>query len=459
VEPARQTAWSNNPNRVLSPDLYAALVAQGAVELELGAELAKREGYAGDKFRSLVYMAQRAPSHAEALEMRRRNEISDAQLRHTFGKEQIEQQYWDALAELVEDRLSPQVVALAVVRGLMQDPGLLPVGPPSTVGNVPAFPVSTLDTLDESASGGFGRERLQVLAGIMGRPMGPESAAFAYFRDILKRADYDRAISEGDVRNEWADAILETQRAIPSVADYVNARIRGWITDDEMNAGTARHGMSAADTHLLYLRTGRPAAPGQMQTAAARGIDGPDGKPMDRTQFLKGIAESDIRPEWGPMLWGIRHAYPPLFQVNRLVQAGAIDTDTAITWLEYDRYAPEVLAALRKYFDGLAPAAVKHPYTAKAESQLWTATHRSYVVDTINDTTARESLAQLGLGESEIDSVLVLWDHEKGITVKPLTPSQIKKAYTTNQITIDDAIARLEAQGRDDADARLYLTQ
>jgi hypothetical protein len=159
------------------------------------------------------------------------------------------------------------------------------------------------------------------------------------------------------------------------------------------------------------------------------------------------------------MLWGIRHAYPPLFQVNRLVQAGAIDTDTAIQWLEYDRYAPEVLAALRKYFDGLAPAAAKHPYTAKAESQLWTAIHRSYVIDTVNDVTAREALAQLGIDQAEQDAILVLWDHEKAITVKPLTPSQIKKAYTTNQITIDDAIARLEAQGRDDADARLYLTQ
>jgi hypothetical protein len=118
-----------------------------------------------------------------------------------------------------------------------------------------------------------------------------------------------------------------------------------------------------------------------------------------------------------------------------------------------------VLAALRTYFDSLKPAATKHPYTAKAESQLWTAIHRSYVIDSINDVTARDALEQLGIDEAEIDSILVLWDHEKGVTVKPLTPSQIKKAYTTNQITIDDAVARLEAQGRDDADARLYLTQ
>jgi hypothetical protein len=380
VEGARQTNWSNNQLRVLSPELNAMLVAQGAIGLGAAAAQAEREGIDRGRFDELVYLAQRAPTYGEAQDLRRRDKISRAQLFHSFAKAQIEEQYWDALADLVDDRLSPPIVALAIVRGLMQNPGILPVGPPTSEGKIKAFPVSDIDPVAESAAGGFDKGRLAVLAGISGRPMGPESAAAAVFRDILEKVDYDRAISEGDVRNEWANAIFETARQIPSVANYVTAHLKAWINEDEMNTGVARHGMSKEDAHLLYLAAGRPAAPGQMATAAARGIDGPDGRPMDRAQFLKGIAESDIRPEWGPMLWESRFLYPPLFQIGRLVGAEAITPATAIEWLRKDRYPQEVLDALLPYYQSLVGSGTTvSPWVTKARNQLWTAIHRNFL--------------------------------------------------------------------------------
>jgi hypothetical protein len=430
------------------------LVAQGIAEFDPAAEQAKRSGYDANKFRGLVELEKAGPPVAEALNLRRRDRITAAQFEHALAKSQVEPQYWDALKELVDERLDPPVIALAIVRGIISDPGFLPVGPPSATGKVPAFPTSAIDALQEAASSGYNRERLFVETAIAGRPMGPESAASAVFRNIIERVDYDRAIAEGDVRNEWASAIFETSRQIATVADYVQAHLKGWIPEAEMYAGAARHGMSQEDTRLIYLRSGRPAAPGQMATAVARGIDGPDGTPMNRAQFLKGIAESDIRPEWGPMLWDSRFLYPPLFQLTRLVQAGAINADTAADWAKNDRYPPEVVNALHAYWSQ-SGTATGSPYIGRAQTQLWGTLHRTFVARETNVTQARAAMRSLQIPTDDQTNILALWQAERDLIRKQLTPAQLKKAFnkaakneaTGQPWTRDEVLAELVNQG------------
>ena len=461
VEPAKQQAWADNPNRILDAGRMAALVAQGGIDLTAAYNTAKRDGFDKDKLDALVYLAQRAPTYAEAQDLKRRGKINLQQLYHAFAKEQIEVQYWAALADLVDERLSPEVVALAVVRGLLPDPGILPVGPPTAVGKVPAFPQQNIPPFTEAAAGGIDEARLKVLAGIAGRPMGPEAAAAAVFRNILERVDYDRAIAEGDVRNEWADSIFETARQIPSVADYINAEIRGWINTAERNAGIARHGMRPADGDLLYLRTGRPAAPGQMATAAARGINGPDGVPMNRAQFLKGIRESDIRPEWGEMLWEARFLYPPLFQLTRLVQAGAITADVAAEWATKDRYPPEVVTALHAFWS--QPVAGTDPDAQReklAVSQAIASLKKRFLAEKIDGSGVVQGLELLGVKPAPAGRILETWTIEQGWTEKLLTPSQIKKAYRGNTLTQAEAVQALMTQYRyTEGDAMTLLNE
>ena len=116
VEPGRQKAWSAHPNQVLDPGLYARLVAQGAIDIDIGRPLAARSGYNEDQFNRLVHLAQSAPDLADTLELWRRKKISEPLVDHALAKAQIEKQYWDGLKELFHARLSPQVAALAAVR-------------------------------------------------------------------------------------------------------------------------------------------------------------------------------------------------------------------------------------------------------------------------------------------------------------------------------------------------------
>lgn len=501
-ESAKQAAWSQQQVALPGASTIAALVAQGGLELGTARALNNRHGLADYWTDALAYLAQTAPPHGEAQDLRRRGKITPEQLLHAFAREGIEPQYWDGLADLVDERLSAQVIALAIVRGIVKDPGFLPVGPPTTAGKVEPFPVSSIDALAESQSQGIDEERLRVLTAIQGRPMGPEAAAGAYFRSILELADYQRAIAEGDVRNEWAEAILEVQRQIPSVADYVNLRIRGWIDDAAMHAGVARHGMSPEDSDLLYLRTGRPATPHQVLIAERRGAkrDGPvTAVPADVQTAVK---QSDIRPEWTQIEYLSALTYPSGFMIRGAVQAGDLTPEQAtellyeMGWAEkwitvfVDSWAgkrtgaagkAETAANLRAEYEGyllteqqLRDALAALGYAGAeidrevhlgdaarvktARDKALEALHKSYVGAQVTSAEATDYATQLHIDPQAIADLLGVWEIEKLVTRKTLTAAQIKAAYRRNTITQAEAIADLEEHGYNAADALTYLS-
>src|SRR5438105_3309226 len=130
---------------------------------------------------------------------------------------------------------------------------------------------SGLDPFAEAKAMAVDEERLKVLARIVGLPASPDLAARMVFRDIIERIDFDRAIAEGNTRNEWAPFLFEGFRQIPTAHDGIEGRLRGWIDDAAMYAQTARHGMSKADTDLLFKITGRPLSFHQVFIGERRG--------------------------------------------------------------------------------------------------------------------------------------------------------------------------------------------
>src|SRR5205807_4966194 len=115
---------------------------------------------------------------------------------------------------------------------------------------------------------------------------------------------------EGNTRGEWAPFLFEGFRQIPTAHDFVEGRLRGWLADPAMYAGTALHGMSQADTDLLFKIMGRPIVEHQIVTGEARGgtYNGPIANIP--TPFLKSLQESNIRPEWYSLAYANRYTYP-----------------------------------------------------------------------------------------------------------------------------------------------------
>jgi hypothetical protein len=458
IEVAKQDAWKANQNRILALGQLAELIAQGLTDLPTAVDEAARQGYTSDKLGALAQLALRAPNLAEAQTIERRKIRGRPDLHHAYAKAQIEPQYWPALDNLLDEHLSPEVVALAMVRGLIDDQGILPVPPPTAPGKVPQFPRFNVDGVAESASDGVDLERLKVLVGISGRPMSPEAAALAVFKGIIEKADYDRAVGEGDVRNEWAEAIYENSRYVPSVETAAGLWLRGWKTEAEALAIAELHGATLDTLRNEYLNRGRPATPRQTHLGYARGATLP-GAANEDAALDRSVQESDTRTDWAEIEKANRWSYPSPFVVRQLTQSGAFSQAEAHQILIEMGWKPEYATLASQAWATTQQAGTQATWTKRAATQLWTKAHREYLLERINNTQARALLRQVGVPNAEVTPILDLWAAERGITVKELTPTQIKKGYREAKYTFDQAMAFLIRFGYTVADATTLLAE
>lgn len=465
IEPGRQKAWQNAANKVLDPGLMAALVAQGGVDLTIGQEQAARAGFAEDKFNRLVYLAQKAPDLAVTLELWRRGLFGDptgsaalALVDHALAKEQIEAQYWPAIKDLFGARLDPAVIATAIQRGIMSDPFNLPDSGPLPAGNVPPFPTSPLDPLLEAQAAGINEDRLFVERAIVGLPLALVEAAQATFRGIITEDDFQRAVREGNTRNEWGPAALEVSREILTAHDYAELQLRGYLTRDERLALTAQHGMTDANSDLLYDVLGRAPAIHQILIGLRRGgtYQGPtDGIPPE---YLSALERGNIRPEYYNLAYAGRESFPSYFVIRPLVQSGAI-TEERATELFMGMGWPEDVAKLAPQAFTSTSTSTTTTHVTKAETQLWTALHKSYIAQRTGDTQARTTLTEIGVPAASQDQVLKLWGAERQLVFKELTPTQIKKATDPPYDTPALRLAALVDRGYTQADAQAFLDE
>lgn len=353
------TAVATGVSKPPSAGTLAGGIAQGQVAKGQAYSWAAESGYGKKEMDALVAIADTGPPLGQAIEAFRRGELTEAQYRTALKRQAIEDQWADALVTLAQVRLEPAVVAAAIQRGIMRDPGFLPVSPPTAEGKVPAFPVSGLDTLKEAAASGIDRDRLFVETALIGNSMGPQEAAHALFRGIIEEIDYERAIAEGRTRNEWGEPIREVSRAIPSTTNYIEGHLRDWITEAEMLAGTGRHGMTSEDTDLLFKVHGRPLSWHQTFIGLRRGgvYDGPI-TDIDAA-FLKSLRESNIRPEWYNLAWAQRYNYPAAFVLRTLTKAGELTAAETEEILLFEGWEPTLANKVASSWAGEKPPAAK----------------------------------------------------------------------------------------------------
>jgi len=492
--------WGLHPVRPPDAGTLASGVAQGQVDPGDAAVWAAQQGIGATAFKALVEIANTGPGVPAAFDLWRRGVIDEPGFRRAVKRQGVEPEWINDFIALKTERLDPAVIATAIQRGIMHDPGFLPVGPPSAAGVVKPFPVSPLDTLVEAAAHGIDEERLFVQTAIVGLPASPDLAARMTFRKIIEKVDFDRAISEGNTRNEWADVLFEGFRAIPTARDGIEGRLRGWITDAEMYAQTARHGMSKADTDLLFKVSGRPITNRQVFIGLRRGgvYDGPT--TQIAAPFLKSLQESNIRPEWYNLAWAQRHTLPSAFVLRALTNSGdltAVESENllldigwpedlakkvATRWAlgkaagakeatktdlltEYEGlYITEadVLAALTALGYDAAQAQIEiHLSDArrvkKARDQAVEAIHKSYVKHKIQRAEAATLLGVEAIPEPALGLILAQWDIELSAERAALTVAQIVRAYKRSVITRAEALAELEERGYSAADAATLL--
>lgn len=459
VELPRQAAWANNPNRLLDPPTLARLVAQGGLDLAAAQAEAARDGYAADKMHGLVYLAQSVPTEAMAMNLWRRGLISDQLWTHALVKSGVDPRYYPALNQLkLAEIIGVGDLAYAVVRGMVPAPSWVPVAPPAHGDKVPRFPQVNIDVEAEAAKLGFDAQMFQIMVGRSGLSMAPVMAARAFFRNIIGPNDYLLAIAEGDLRTEWADAVREVSREILTAHNYAELELRGWITTAERLQLTAQHGMSAADSDLLFKVLGRPIPEHQVVTGEARG--GSYGGPSNAipAPFLKALQESNIRPEWYNLAYANRYTYPSAFVLRSLATAGDLtqaETHQILLEIGWRPDLAQLVSARWAASAGGATTADKH--VGKAQTQLWNTAHRVYVAGDAD--TAEATAALQAAGVTDTAGVLAVWDHERQLARKELSAAQVKKAWAEGKMTRQAAVAELTTRGYTVADANTLLDE
>lgn len=394
-------AWQTFPNRPVGAGELAGGVAQGQVDPAAAKAEAALSGISGSAFDTLVNIANTGPPLGPAMDAFRRGVLDSDQYQIALNREGIEPEWWQALLALKETKLSLSDIGNGVQQGHLPGDDILP---PEVTGGTPFdIPLTQIDIdpIQEAAAWGIDEDRLKVITNLSGLPPGDIELLQMWNRGIITEAAVEAGIREGHRKTKWIPAVKELRKAVLSATQYVDARVRGWIDDGAMYDGGALTGHSSDQMDLLFKNHGRPLSWHQIWIGLQRGgvYDG-DVSDLDPA-FLKGLQESDIRPEWYNLAWAQRYNYPSAFVLKSLVSGGDITSAEAEKVLLYEGWEPTF---------------------AKTVSAAWGSPTSS--------------------------------------TAKPktLTAAEVRAGEHKGAITHADALSRLEALGYSPADAAIYLT-
>jgi hypothetical protein len=420
IEPARQDAWRKNQNAILSAGLMARLAARGGVSLPTARTANTSHGLTTDKTDALVYLEQTMPGFGQVRDLLNRKVIGDPEVAEALTRLGFPADWQTRLAVLFAALLEPGQLAAAIHRGLIPDPGgLLKGQQPAPPFKVEAYPVYPVNALTEAEGWGYDRDRLGVLVGLQGLPMGTHEAAQAYFRGIIEHGDYIRAFNESNSRNEWAEAVLGYSRQIPTARDFLENALRGYRTLDEAVAGAALHGMSEPHATMIYQNQGRPMTPRLITQALARGgtFKPEPGEITD--PYRAAIVEGNLKPAYYDLAYANRYNLPSAFFIRLLISQGKLTVAEGADLFKQMGWPPDLADQIAA---ALAPGGTtaEDPWLKKAEQQLWTATHKAYVKDdSIDLATAEANLSVLGIDTGTAAAIGQLWQQEKNLGALP----------------------------------------
>jgi hypothetical protein len=428
LEPAfevpRQEAWKRNPNKVLDPGTLARLVARGGVLL--GApdgsddgsayDEALRQGYTADKLDRLVYLSQTFPGSGELDALSNRELVTPGMVREALTRAGLPPEWHQPIIDRFTDILTPGELAAAIHRGLVPSENLLLGEQPEAPFKVEAYPVQPIDAVKEAQGSGYDKERLQVLVGLQGLPMGPHEAAQALFRGIITHGDYIRAFNTSNMRNEWAQAILDQTRQIPTARDFMENALRGYSNLQDALTGAQRHGMSAEDATLIYQNQGRPMNIHAITQALARGAKFHPEPGEITDPYLAATVEGPVKPAYYEMTQALKYTLPSAFVMRQLAQSGAWDEAKTAERLKWAGWLPADADEVAKAWTAPAASTAKeNPWIAKAQQRWWTDAQNGFIKYGVERTVIEPTMEVFVPDLADRDAIFQWWTDARAV--------------------------------------------
>lgn len=437
-------AWETHP--VFPPTIYTTVrgVAEGKVTESKARTWAHQQGFSDDVFDELLAGSLAGADFGNLMSGWRRGLIGQTGFETGLTRLGIEQQWWPMLEGLKRTHLSPAEAANARQQQFITD----------------------VEQRDTAALYGIEPQDADVQFELAGLPPGVETGLEMWRRGIIDQATFDRIIAEGHTKTKYTGDLEQLRDRVLNASVYVRAYLKGHIDRPTMHTGGALTGYTAPDLDLWELTEGRPATAHEIHIGYARGATLP-GAANELDAIAIAVKESDIRPEYTEIIQAGRWSYPSPFVLRGLAQSGDLGDTAAVDQILLEiGWKPDLAAKVAAAWTGGATA-TSDPHEAKAQTQLWNTTHKSYIAEEIDDATATAALEGAGVTAAAVPAILALWKQERALIRKQLSPTQIRKALNlgvTNPATgapwtQQDAINALLARGYDLADATVFLSE
>lgn len=446
IRPFAQTlendAWA--AHTVMPPTIYttAPMAARGKIDVASVKTWAHRQGFSDDVLGALMAGSLTGPDLADLFSLWRRGFIDQATFETGLTNLGVMRPWWPHLEQLRREHLSPAEAANARQQQF----------------------IDAAAQRETAALYGIEAADADIQFELAGLPPGVETGLAMWRRGIIDQATFERIVAEGHTKTKYTGDLEQLRRVLLSAATAVRAHLKGHITADEMHTRGAQWGYTADDMDLWYQAEGRPATAHQIHVGYMRGATLP-GAASERDAIDTAVRQSDIRPEYADLIYAGRETYPSLFQLNRLVQAGAITAAKAAEWARKAGVAGEVVTVLETYWNGLGGGTSTDTHLSKANTQVWTTLHKAYLGSVVDPAHVQQGFTLLGVPADVQPAILERWSFERDLERRRLTPAQVKKAWAEGVLnpstgvawTEDEAVAYLIELGMATGDARTFL--
>lgn len=471
LEPTVQGIISMEPTGLVTPEQAAMAAARGFTSDHEGRRTAAARDIGDAGFDVLTELNRSRPGPPDIGALLNRGAIDEAVAAGLmralgFGPRDVE-----LMLTLAKTPLTPQDAAQAWARNLV----------------TPEFVHMT------ARAAGLTNEDGDVLMGLAGEPPAVQEVLMAWRRGIITEADADRAIVQGPIRNEWIPVIKALFEEPLPATEAAQAVTQGHLTPEQGAAKAALSGFTAEDFAVIVDNSGIPPGLEFASEAYNRGL-------LSDDDWTKMFLESRIKNKYIPLMKVMRENLPPAETARVAYRLGVADREWCINILMghgFSRANAEIMLNLEdararegtkdltrgQVLDLFEEGIIDEAQTKDMLSQLgfddtevgWMVTlaqgrtvkrfvnalttrvRNAYVSGAMDAEEAATTLDQAGVGESQRDQLLALWDLEAQSLSAQLTPAQIVSAVKKGYLDRAEAMDRLTRRGYTEEDADILI--
>lgn len=471
LTPITSALIRDHPESLLSVPDVTNLVIKGLVDFAYGAHEAGGQGISPDKFNLLMAGAAQTLAPADILELVNRGELTHDGGLYWLGRSGMDRIAAEALIALRLGVFSVQDLATMYVKGIIsQDEGRA-----------------------LAALTGYSAEQFDQYTLVTGEPPDLQTLFLAWRRGIINESDVERGIRQSRLRNEWIPTALAMQWVPMDISEAARAVVQNHATIEQAHVWAIENGLKPELFDVIVDNEGNPPSAGEAITWYNRGLIGAD----EVRQILR---EGHLKDKYIPLLFDTRHRILTLQEIRLLYRDGAMTHDEALVRLQElgfdaenaaiiliganaartakarDLTRDQVISLLTDQIITAADAqAMLQAMGWSTEDAQWildlaamariqkfinaaiSKTQALYTTRKIDANTASATLDALNIATDARDQYIQLWDIERGIITKELTPAQVIAAAKKQLISGDDANTRLQGMGYAADDALILL--